>query len=114
MKFVYAKCLKCSSDEEEEVREYGKEVGIPEGNIYFDSLSDKNAPRPALNELLSRLRKGDEVYITELARFGMTTVELLELTDVFEAKGVKVISRKENVSHGGTGISWTPMILTKK
>ena len=66
MKFLYARC---STKEQNEARqlEYAHELGLKDNQIFIDKASGKNANRPALKDMLSRLREGDEVYITELS-----------------------------------------------
>ena len=47
--------------------------------------------------MLSRLRKGDEVNISELSRLGRNTQDLLSLMDGFKELGVEVKSKKEKI-----------------
>lgn len=96
MKFLYARC---SSKDQNEARqlEYAKELGIPETQVFIDKASGKNANRPALKDMLSRLRKDDEVFVTELSRLGRNTRDLLELMDGFNELGVQLHSKKEQI-----------------
>lgn len=96
MKFLYARC---STKEQNEARqlEYAKELGIPEAQVFIDKASGKNANRPALKDMLSRLRKDDEVFVTELSRLGRNTRDLLELMDRFNELGVQLHSKKESI-----------------
>lgn len=96
MQFLYARC---STKEQNEARqlEYARQLGIPEKQIFIDKASGKNANRPALKDMLSRLRKDDEVFVTELSRLGRNTRDLLELMDRFNELGVQLHSKKESI-----------------
>ena len=96
MKFLYARC---STKEQNEARqlEYAHELGLKDNQIFIDKASGKNANRPALKDMLSRLREGDEVYITELSRLGRSTKDLIDLMETFEQMHVEVHSRKEAI-----------------
>lgn len=96
MKFLYARCSTKQQNEARQI-EYARELGLEDKQIFIDKKSGKNADRPALKDLLSRLRSGDEVYITELARLGRNTRDLLELADTFEEMGVELHSKKEAI-----------------
>ena len=80
MKFLYARC---STKEQNEARqlEYAHELGLKDNQIFIDKASGKNANRPALKDMLSHLREGDEVYITELSRLGRSTKDLIDLME---------------------------------
>ena len=45
--------------------------------------------RPALNEMLKMLRPGDRVVVYKFNRISRSTKHLIELTELFEEKGVK-------------------------
>lgn len=96
MKFLYARC---STKEQNEARqlEYALELGLKDNQIFIDKASGKNANRPALKDMLSRLREGDEVYITELSRLGRSTKDLIDLMETFEQMHVEVHSKKEAI-----------------
>ena len=96
MKFLYARC---STKEQTEARqlEYAHELGLKDNQIFIDKASGKNANRPALKDMLSRLREGDEVYITELSRLGRSTKDLIDLMETFEQMHVEVHSKKEAI-----------------
>lgn len=96
MQFLYARC---STKEQNEARqlEYARQLGIPEKQVFIDKASGKNANRPALKDMLSRLREDDEVFVTELSRLGRNTRDLLELMDTFKELGVQLHSKKESI-----------------
>lgn len=96
MRFFYARC---STKDQNEARQiaHAKELGIDDACIFIDKASGKNANRPALQDMLSRLREGDEIFITELSRLGRNTRDLLELMDRFEQMKVEIHSKKEAI-----------------
>lgn len=96
MRFFYARCSTRQQNEARQI-EYAHELGIEERNIFIDKASGKNADRPALKDMLSRLREGDEVNVSELSRLGRNTQDLLALMDGFKELGVEVRSKKENI-----------------
>lgn len=96
MRFFYARCSTRQQNEARQI-EYARELGIEDRNIFIDKASGKNTERPALNDMLSRLREGDEVNITELSRLGRNTQDLLNLMDRFKELKVEVKSKKENI-----------------
>ena len=53
--------------------------------------------RPELAKLLDRMTEGDTVVIESLSRLGRSTKDLIELTELFEQKGVHLVSLKEQI-----------------
>lgn len=96
MRFFYARCSTKMQNEARQL-EYAKSLGFEDSQIFIDKASGKNMHRPALLDMLSRLREGDEVYVTELSRLGRNTRDLLNLMHRFELQGVEVKSKKENI-----------------
>ena len=70
-----------------------KELGVEK--IYIDKCSGKNINRPALKEMMSFLREGDTVVVSEIARFARNTKDLLNLIEELTKKGVQFESQKE-------------------
>lgn len=96
MQFFYARCSTKSQNEARQV-EYARELGIDSSQIFIDKASGKNADRPALKDMLSRLREGDEVHVTELSRLGRNMRDLLDLMDRLKTLKVELVSKKENI-----------------
>ncbi|KAB1651663.1 recombinase family protein [Pseudoclavibacter chungangensis] len=63
------------------------EVGVPEQNVFVDVISGRKASRPALDDLLSRLREDDLVVSTKLDRLGRDSRELHILLGRFKSLG---------------------------
>lgn len=55
------------------------EAGVDSRMIYQDKLSGTLRNRPELDRMLSELKSGDVVVITDLTRLSRSTKDLLEL-----------------------------------
>ena len=58
--------------------------------IYTDDLSGKDRNRPALKEMLSFIREGDIVVVSELDRLGRNNKELTRTLDEIRIKGATI------------------------
>ncbi len=58
--------------------------------ILIDKASGKNADRPALKELMSKVRSGDTVRVKSVDRLARNTRDLLDILDELTTKGVRV------------------------
>ena len=65
--------------------------------IYNEKMTGTKKDRPELTKLLDRMTEGDTVVIESLSRLGRSTKDLIELTELFEKKGVHLVSLKENI-----------------
>lgn len=77
--------------QEETMRQYHVD------RIYSEKLSGKNTDRPQLKAMLDYVREGDTLYIESISRLGRSTRDLLSIIDKLTAKGVKLVSSKENI-----------------
>lgn len=73
------------------LRRYGCDV------IYNEKMTGTKRGRPELSKLLDRMTKGDTVVIESLSRLGRSTKDLIELTELFQSKGVHLVSLKESI-----------------
>ena len=67
-----------------------KQYDIPEENIFCDKITGRKKERPEYDRMKSLLRKGDEVYFTELDRIGRAKHLIKEELEWFKEKGVIV------------------------
>lgn len=74
-----------------------KEKGFDDKCIFADKMSGTKEDRPALKDLLSRLREGDTVTVLSLDRLARSALQLYKLADDFQKQGVELISLKENI-----------------
>ena len=73
------------------LKKYGVDV------IYNEKMTGTKRDRPELTKLLDRISEGDTVVIESLSRLGRSTKDLIELTELFEKKGVHLVSLKESI-----------------
>lgn len=89
--------IRCSSGQQNTARQevLMKELGVDE--VFIDKLSGKNTDRPQLKKMLSYVRKGDTVIVSEISRFARNTKDLLELIEILSQKEVEFTSQKEAI-----------------
>lgn len=78
---------------------------------FTEKCSGKSADRPKLQEMMDFSREGDEIYIHDFSRLARSTKDLLNIIERLDAKGIKLISNKENLdTHTPTGKLMLTMI----
>ncbi len=89
--------IRCSSEQQNTARQevLMSELGVDE--VFIDKLSGKNTDRLQLKKLLSYVRKGDTVIVSEISRFARNTKDLLELIEILSHKEVDFVSQKEAI-----------------
>ncbi len=65
--------------------------------IYNEKMTGTKKNRPELTKLLDRITEGDTVVVESLSRLGRSTKDLIELTEIFQSKGVNLVSLKESI-----------------
>lgn len=103
--------VRVSTAEQNEARQIEalKKYGIEKW--FTEKASGKNADRPKLSEMLDFAREGDEIYIHDFSRLARSTKDLLNIIERLDAKGVKLVSNKENIdTHTPTGKLMLTMI----
>ena len=65
--------------------------------IFSEKISGANTDRPQLKAMLDYVREGDTLYVESISRLGRSTKDLLNIIDSLTAKGVTLISNKENI-----------------
>lgn len=93
MKVAYVRVSTTEQNEERQT-EALKQFNIDKW--YIEKVSAKDAKRPELQSMIEFVREGDEVYVHEFSRLARNTMDLLNITDTLQKKGVKLISNKEN------------------
>lgn len=76
------------------LKEYGADI------IYNEKMTGTRKDCPELAKLIDRMTEGDTVVIESLSRLGRSTKDLIELTELFQKKGVHLVSLKENIDTG--------------
>ena len=65
--------------------------------IYNEKMTGTKRDRPELEKMLERLTEGDTVVVESLSRLGRSTKDLIQLMELFNSKGVNLISLKESI-----------------
>ena len=65
--------------------------------IFNEKMTGTKRDRPELSKLLDRMTEGDTVVVESLSRLGRSTKDLIELTELFQSRGVHLVSLKEAV-----------------
>ncbi|WP_101909223.1 recombinase family protein [Marasmitruncus massiliensis] len=65
--------------------------------VYMEKTTGTKRERPELNKMLERMTQDDTVVIESLSRLGRSTKDLIELTELFQSKGVHLVSLKESI-----------------
>lgn len=66
--------------------------------IFEEKVSGKNTTdREQLKAMLEFVREGDTIVVHDFSRLARSTSDLLNIVEMLEEKGVKLISNKENI-----------------
>lgn len=65
--------------------------------IFNEKMTGTKKERPELSKMIDRMTEGDTVVIESLSRLGRSTKDLIELTELFQGKGVHLVSLKEAI-----------------
>lgn len=65
--------------------------------VFIEKVSAKDTKRKQLQAMIDFVREGDTVVIHDFSRLARSTKDLLELVELFNSKGVKLISNKESI-----------------
>lgn len=78
---------------------------------YTEKVSAKDTNRPKLKEMLEFACEGDTIFIHDFSRLARSTKDLLNIVEMLNAKGVHLVSNKENIdSSTATGKLMLTMI----
>lgn len=73
------------------LKKYGVDI------IYNEKITGTKKDRPELTKMLERMTANDTVVVESLSRLGRSTKDLIDLTELFEQKGVHLVSLKESI-----------------
>ena len=65
--------------------------------LFTEKMSGTKRERPELNKLIESLKAEDTVVVESLSRLGRSTKNLIELVELFQERGVHLVSLKESV-----------------
>ena len=89
--------VRVSTVEQNEARQL---EGLQKHNIdkwFKEKVSAKNTNRPQLQAMLEFAREGDTIYVHDFSRLARSTKDLLDIVDRLQAKGIHLVSNKENL-----------------
>ena len=89
--------IRVSTEHQETARQESLMKQYQVERVFAEKLSGKNTNRPELKAMLDYVRDGDTLYIESISRLGRSTRDLLNIIDVLKAKGVSLVSSKENI-----------------
>lgn len=89
--------IRVSTAEQNEARQVAsmQEHGVEK--LFIDKMSGKDMERPQLQEMLSFVREGDVVIVSEYSRLARSTHDLLAIVEQLAEKRVQFVSLKENI-----------------
>lgn len=86
--------------------------GMTFDESFTDHVSGQSAQdRPALQEMLRFLRKGDQCHVHSMDRLARNLRDLLQIVTTLNAKGVVVTFHKENLSFTGDDSATSKLML---
>lgn len=65
--------------------------------IFSDTATGANVDRPGLADMIEHMRSGDAVVVWRLDRLARSLKDLIEMSAMFDAKGVHLISLNEGI-----------------
>lgn len=106
MKIAYVRVSTVEQNEQRQVE------GLKKYNIekwFIEKVSGKDTNREQLQTMLDWCREGDTIYIHDFSRLARSTKDLLDIVEMLNAKGVSLVSNKENID---TSTSTGKLMLT--
>ena len=84
-----------------------KEKGIDEQNIFQDRISGgvSTKNRPQFDKMMSTLKKGDMIVVSEMSRFSRSLQDLIESVNNLTNKGIGITFIKENIIIDDNGLN---------
>lgn len=89
--------IRVSTVEQNEARQIEALKKYDAEKTFLEKVSAKDTNRKELQAMLEFVREGDTIVIHEFSRLARSTKDLLEIIELLNEKGVKLISNKENL-----------------
>lgn len=89
--------IRVSTAEQNEARQIEAMKQYDIEKWFIEKVSAKDTNRPKLQEMLSFAREGDVIHVHDFSRLARSVKDLLELVELFNSKGVTLVSNKENI-----------------
>ena len=94
MRVGYIRVSTVEQHEDRQVKDLTENAKV--SKVFMDKLSGKDTNRPQLKAMLDYVRENDTVVVSEYSRLARSTRDLMDIVDTLKAKGVNVVSMKEN------------------
>ena len=78
------------------------EAGVEEHRIFTDKSTGKNTDRQGLQDLKTKVERGDLILVKKLDRLGRDTADMVQLIKYFDEVGVAVRFMDDGISTEGT------------
>lgn len=75
--------------------------GVALDEVFEDQLSGANTERPALQQMLRYVRKGDTIHVHSIDRLARSLKDLLDLVEDLKCRGVQLQFHKEGLIFTG-------------
>lgn len=89
--------IRVSSVDQNEDRQLA-DLGIDLSKTFTDKCSGKDTKRPELQRALEHLREGDTLHIHSIDRLARNLVDLQQLVEGLNKRGIVVVFHKENLT----------------
>lgn len=89
--------VRVSTQEQQEDRQLTIMEEYKVEKVFREKLSGKNTERQELKRMIEYVREGDTLVIESYSRLARSTKDLILLVEQLNAKGVNLISSKENI-----------------
>lgn len=91
------KYVRCSTSEQSTKLQLDAMEHIKHDELFEDYQTGRNTDRPRLNDLISKVRKGDIIYFYDVSRIARNLKALLILVDELQELGVNIVIVKEGI-----------------
>ena len=95
MRVGYIRVSTVEQHEDRQVKDLTENAKV--SKVFIDKMSGKDTNRPQFNAMLEFVREGDTVVVSSYDRLARSTADLLATIETLKAKGVNVISMKEQL-----------------
>ena len=89
--------VRVSTVEQNEARQLEALASYNIDRTFTEKVSAKDTERPQFQEMLTDVREGDTIYVTDFSRLSRSTQDLLSTLEILTKKGVAVVSLKERL-----------------
>ena len=86
-------------------------AGVDSRSVYKEKMTGTKRHRPELDRMISELKPGDEVVITDLTRISRSTKDLLEIVESITEKKASIRSLKDTWLNTGPDNPYTHFLL---